>query len=164
MTQGDGTPPNNYSELHFPYFLERGLDERIAGEFDRTFLGGALIRLGDELSRYVYFDRAPELEFVRHLRNGVAHGNRFDIRHPDALLRRPAHTFWMHGLNALHPEFFEITAQLNGEPVLFDFIGPLSLARVFVGVSFYLLRMAHHEPLRAGIPQDRLMMPAVKPE
>ena len=34
MTQGDGALPNNYTELHFPYFLERGLDERIAGEFD----------------------------------------------------------------------------------------------------------------------------------
>jgi len=162
MTQGDGTAPNNCAELHFSYFLERGLDERIAGEFDRTFLAGGLIRLGDELSRRGYLDRAPELELIRHLRNGVAHGNRFDIRNPGRLKQHPAHTFWMHGLNANEPEFFEIKPELNGKPVLFDFIGPLSLARVFVGVSFYLLRMAHHEPLRGGIPEARLGLPPVR--
>lgn len=75
---------------------ERGPDERIAGEFDRTFLAGALIRLGDQLSRHGYFDDAPELEFVRHLRNGVAHGNRLDSRDPDRRQRRPAHIFWMY--------------------------------------------------------------------
>ena len=68
----------------------------------------------------------------------------------------------MHGFNAIHPEFFEITPELNGQAVLFDFIGPLSLTRVFVGVSFYLLRMAHHEPLREGIPEDRMAMPTAK--
>jgi hypothetical protein len=40
---------------------------------------GALLTLGDELSAYGYFDRAPALELLYHLRNAVAHGNRLNI-------------------------------------------------------------------------------------
>jgi hypothetical protein len=37
---------------------------------------GAPLTLGDELSARAYFDRAPVLELVYHLRNAVAYGNR----------------------------------------------------------------------------------------
>ncbi|OXC78250.1 hypothetical protein [Caballeronia sordidicola] len=40
---------------------------------------GALLTLGDELGARGYFDRAPILEIVYHLRNGMAHDNRFNI-------------------------------------------------------------------------------------
>jgi len=72
-------------------------------------LGAALVRLGDALSRHDYFDHAPILEFVRHLRNGVSHGNRFLIRPGEP--RRPAHF-----------RDLAITPALNGSPVLFDFL------------------------------------------
>ena len=54
---------------------------------------GAMLTLGDELSVHGYFDRAPILELVYHLRNGVAHGNRFNITKDGKkrLARRPAH-------------------------------------------------------------------------
>jgi hypothetical protein len=35
--------------------------------------------LGDELAKHRYSDQAPILELVYHLRNGIAHGNRFNI-------------------------------------------------------------------------------------
>jgi hypothetical protein len=38
---------------------------------------GALLTLGDALQVHRYFDHSPELELIYHLRNGVAHGNRF---------------------------------------------------------------------------------------
>ena len=63
----------------------------IAEELPRVWLAGSLMRLGDSLKRNNYFDRAPELELVRHLRNGIAHRNRFDIRFPKELEEFPAH-------------------------------------------------------------------------
>jgi hypothetical protein len=55
-------------------------NKAIAEEFPRVWLTGALLAVGDALKDNDYFDHAPELELVYHLRNGVAHGNRFDIR------------------------------------------------------------------------------------
>jgi hypothetical protein len=148
VRQGDGKPPLNATELHFAYFLQRGRVSEVAQEFDQIYFKGALLTLGDELAQHDYFDRAPELELIRHLRNGIAHGNRFDIRNPASLAQYPAHTRLMLGQNVHHRENVEVCPSLHGSPVLFDFIGPLSLTRLFVGVSFYLLRMANGEPLR----------------
>src|SRR5690606_13574871 len=61
-------------------------------EMDRSWCVSSLIVLGDRLAAEDYHDRAPILEMVRHLRNGVAHGNRFTIRNPDELVTWPAHT------------------------------------------------------------------------
>ena len=55
-------------------------DEAIAEEFPRVWLTGALLAVGDSLERNSYFDHAPELELIYRLRNGIAHGNRFEIR------------------------------------------------------------------------------------
>ena len=99
------------------------------------FFKGALLTLGDDLAQHDYFDRAPELELVRHLRNGIAHGNRIEIRNPTSLERHPAHTGIMLGQNIFNPEFIEIRPELHDTPVLFDFIGPLSLTRLLFGDS-----------------------------
>src|SRR5438270_803097 len=53
--------------------------QAIAEEFPRVWLTGSLLAVGDALEHHNYFDHAPELELVYHLRNGIAHGNRFDI-------------------------------------------------------------------------------------
>ena len=53
-------------------------------ELGRVWLVGALLRTGDALQRHHYFNRAPELELLRHLRNGVARRNVFKI---DNLIR-----------------------------------------------------------------------------
>jgi hypothetical protein len=60
-------------------------------ELARVWLVGALLTVGDALARHHYFDRAPELELLRHLRNGVADGNVFNIDNPDTLAKFPAH-------------------------------------------------------------------------
>jgi len=56
-----------------------------------AFLGlvikSALLHVGDAFSAAGYLDRSPELEFLRHVRNAVAHGNKFNIASP---LKRPA--------------------------------------------------------------------------
>jgi hypothetical protein len=62
------------------------------------------LRSGDALERNGYFDRALELELIRHLRNGIAQGNRFDIRDPNKLTKFPTHN-----RNCYRHEIFEIT-------------------------------------------------------
>lgn len=44
--------------------------------------------VGDRLQRAAYFDKAPLLEFFRHIRNGVSHGNQLHFVGPEP--RRPA--------------------------------------------------------------------------
>jgi hypothetical protein len=98
--------------FHFLHFLAlAGSDAIVAEELERIWLTGALLRLGDVLAKHQYFDRAPELELLRHLRNGIAHGNRFRIDNPGSLVNYPAHNrlAWVKG--DLKP-VFEITPAL----------------------------------------------------
>ncbi|NLT54581.1 MAG: hypothetical protein GXX79_08435 [Actinomycetales bacterium] len=112
-------------------------------ELDRAWLVSALVLLADNLAAENYFDRAPILEMVRHLRNGVSHGNRFEIRTPDALLEHPAHT---RGAACISPTgaTFEITPELHGGPVLFDFMGPGDVLDVLISVGTHLLNRRGH--------------------
>ena len=63
--------------------------ERFKETHDRLWIGGALMTIGDALAQVRYLDDGPDLHFLRHLRNGVAHGNRFDIRGTEP--KQPAH-------------------------------------------------------------------------
>ena len=92
-------------------------DPIMAAELDRAWLVSALVVLGDHLAAEDYFDRAPLWEMVRHLRNGVGHGNRLEIRDPRALLERPAHTRDAACCSQTGVTF-EITPDLHGTPVL----------------------------------------------
>jgi len=119
----------------------------ITAELPRVWLAGSLLAVGDALSRQNYFDRAPELELVRHLRNGIAHGNRFVIRDPQRLKNLPAHNrlAWIRGDKKT---VFEISPMLNGKPVLFDYMGAGDVLDVLASVGIYLIRMGNGDPLR----------------
>jgi hypothetical protein len=140
----DGSGEQRY---HLPYFLGVGARPDAIEEFDRTFYVGALLTLGDALSAHGYFDRAPELELVYHMRNGVAHGNRFSFNNYGLrrLSQYPAHDrlAW-----PLSPTPLEVTPALDGREVLFGFSGPAETHLVFSGASRYLIRMGNGEPLR----------------
>ncbi|MFZ0267219.1 hypothetical protein [Caulobacter sp.] len=83
---------------------------------------GALISLGDELQVYGYFDHAPILEMVYHLRNGMAHGGKFNIddRGKRRLARYPAHNRQAVS-HSPAGTWFEITETTNGN-ILWDFM------------------------------------------
>lgn len=115
-------------------------NQGLQGEFLRAWAMGALLAVGDELQKHGYFDHAPILELVYHLRNGVAHGNRFNIDHRgqarlakheahnrDAPVTSPAGTV------------FEITSNLSG-PVLFDYMGAADVIDLLQSVELYLSR------------------------
>jgi len=72
----DGTAHTLNMRHYLDLFRE---DHKVQSEILRSWAMGALLTLGDELSLYEYFDRAPVLELIYHLRNAVAHGNRFHI-------------------------------------------------------------------------------------
>ena len=125
--------------LNLRYYLDllRG-DMGLQEEFLRSWAMGALLTLGDELGHYGYFDQKPILELVYHLRNGVAHGNKFNItpagkarlalkeaHNRDAIVRSPLGTV------------YEINANLTGQ-VLFDFMGAADVIDLLQSVERHL--------------------------
>ena len=114
---------------------------------DRLWLGGALLTLGDEFARVGYLDKGPDLEFIRHLRNGVAHGNRFHLTGDEpkrsAHFTGPDRRLMANGTvtPAGEAHIFEITAALNGQRVLFDFMGPGDVCDLLMFVSSRLVRI-----------------------
>jgi hypothetical protein len=107
----------------------------IREEFPRIWLTGSLLAVGDALKDNDYFDHAPELELVRHLRNGIAHGNRFDIQYLDELTKYPAHN-----RDAMFrtKTIFEIKPECNGQPVLFDFMDAGDVLDLLSSVAIHL--------------------------
>lgn len=95
-------------------------DKAIDAELPRVWLTGSLLALSDTLKKHGYFDRAPVLELVYHLRNGIAHGNQFNFTTSGLarLKQYPAHNrdAWFSKM------IFEIAPTLNGQTVLFDFM------------------------------------------
>jgi hypothetical protein len=70
-----------------------------------------ILNIGDELSRNGYFDKTPELEFFRHLRNGLAHGNTFHFSRNE-----PSRPAAFRGRS--------ISRSLDGQQVVFGFVLP----------------------------------------
>ena len=119
-----------------PYVLDlMGSEPVLRDELDRAWCVSSLILLGDRLVAGNYYDRAPVLEIVRHLRNGIAHGNRFTLRNPTELRAWPAH---MRDAACRSSEPFEITPELDGSAVLFDFMGPGDVLDLLITVSTHL--------------------------
>lgn len=131
---------------HFTHYLTWVNNPLVADDLVRVWLVGAFLRLGDELEQNEYFDRAPELELMRHLRNGVAHGNRFRITSSYQLVKFPAHNrlAWVRGSRV-----FEISPALHRDPVLFDFMGAGDCLDLLQSIGVYLIRMGNGDPLRA---------------
>ncbi len=91
----------------------------------RTQLGTMISWIGHELKESNYFDKAPLLEFFRHVRNGISHGNAFNLSNQEP--RRLA-------------EFrkFRITRLLNGQCVLFEYMKPGDVMYLLDDVKAYL--------------------------
>ena len=132
---------------HFTWALEEATMPGAAEEYARSWLSGALINLGDTLAHHDYFDRAPVLEMVRHLRNAVAHGNRFEIHDPSRLAKYPAHTRDASPNPRPNGPPFEITAALHDRPFLFEYMIDLEVVTLFQAVGHHLLTVA------ASLPQ-----------
>jgi hypothetical protein len=135
--------------FHFTHFLDQARSNpAMVYDLERVWLTGTLLAIGDALDEHDYFDRAPELELLRYLRNGVAHGNQFNIRSPDKLAKFPAHNK-LASVKGNPKSVFEVTPDLHGKVVLFDFMGPGDVLDVLLSIGTYLIRMGNGDPLRA---------------
>jgi hypothetical protein len=131
--------------FHFTEYLARAAsDPAIVDELRRVWLVGALLAIDDALKPQDYFDHAPELELVRHLRNGVAHRNTFRIDNLELLAKRPAHNRLAWVMSDTKAEF-EITPDLQNQPVLFDFMGPGDILDLLMSVNHHLERIGNGE-------------------
>jgi hypothetical protein len=78
-------------------------------------------------------DKSPEFEFFRHLRNGCAHGNKFNFRnHKDkktnkVIYDEPSRPAKWNGL--------EINQTLHGSKVIFDFIAGGDVLKLLIDMS-----------------------------
>jgi len=144
----DGT----FHTLNLRYYLDLFREDHgIQSEVLRSWAMGALLTLGDELSAHQYFDRSPTLELVYHLRNGVAHGNRFNITEKgrDRLTRFPAHNRKAEVRSPMGT-VYEVTPNLSG-PVLFEFLGPADVIDLLQSVEVHLSKAAGaHSQVREG--------------
>jgi hypothetical protein len=104
---------------HLSHYLAIAGQPGRSEQFERVWLAGALLTLGDALSDHGYFDRAPILEMVRHLRNAAAHGNRFRIQRQKQLAEFPAYT-----PRTSAGRHWEITPQVDGKQFMFAFMRP----------------------------------------
>ncbi|TCS12314.1 hypothetical protein [Caulobacter sp. BK020] len=126
----------------FDYYLRESFrNVQIKGDLDRVWLAGALIALGDALEKSKYFDRAPHLELVRHLRNGVSHGNKFRIDNPEKLKTYPANNFSA-PVKSPTANRFEVTPSINGHNVMFDFMEPADFLDLFAAVEIHMFSIA----------------------
>lgn len=121
-------------EYHFTHYLDRLRTEPNFTLTKRLWASNALIRLGEELKRYKYFDRHPSLELIFHLRNAVAHNERFSINKPQKLSCFPAY------LTAGHC-YWEIKPNLDGTP-LYDFVSVGDICCIIQFVGIYLNDMS----------------------
>lgn len=84
--------------------------------------------VGTVFAEHDYFDQTPELEFLRHLHQGVLHGNSFYLA--DGEPKRLA-------------KFgdFEITADLHGQTIFFEFLMPGDIFDLFDNLKNHLQEM-----------------------
>jgi hypothetical protein len=142
VVRKDGT----FHTFDFNHYLDQArTDPLIADDLNRVWISGAYLVVGDALARHGYFDRAPELELIRHVRNGIGHGNRFRIDDPSKLVKFPAHNRLA---KVRGGAVLEIIPSLQGREVLFDFAGPADLLDVLISVETYLVRTGVSDPAR----------------
>jgi hypothetical protein len=125
--------------LNLRHYLDHlRTDQSLQGDFLRAWAMGALLALGDELAKHAYFDHAPILELVYHLRNGIAHGNQFPIDHHgrNRLAKYEAHNRHAVVKSPLGT-LYEITPNLAG-PILFDCMGAADVIDLLQSVEVYL--------------------------
>jgi len=139
----DGTAHTLNLRHYLDLFRE---DHSVQREVLRAWAMGALLTLGDELSAHGYFNQAPTLELVYHLRNGVAHGNRFNITKSGRarLAQHPAHNRCA-AVKSPTGVIYEITPTLSG-PLLFDFMGAADVIDLLQAVEVHLSKAAGARP------------------
>jgi hypothetical protein len=145
IPRGDG----NAMIMWFDHYLAEGRKPETRQDFDRVWLIGALLMVGDALGACGYFGHEPEAELIRHLRNGIAHGNRFSF-HPTVIdknsgkLKHPANIF-RYATRQVMP-MHEVDTHLQGTEVLFRWGGPDAIIDCLTVLGVHLWHVGHGMP------------------
>ena len=136
--------------MWFNHYLKEGRHPDAREDFDKVWLQGALLIVGDALGANGYFGHEPEAEIIRHLRNGIAHGNRFDFRASvrdkrTGELRYPANIF-RYAERQVMPRH-EIEVGLQDREVLWDWGGPDAVIDCLTVLGVHLWNVGHGLPL-----------------
>jgi hypothetical protein len=140
VTRKDGTQHT----FDLPYYLgQTHTNTEIVDELPRLWLVGSLLAIGDALSDKKYLDHSPLLELIRHLRNGIGHGNKFTFKQGnrtpglDQLRKYPAHNKQAE----IKSTEFNIDGSLEEHPVLFDFMSPGDVLDLLQSLEIYFTRI-----------------------
>jgi hypothetical protein len=126
-----------HAVYHFNHYLNLArTDHKLAEDLENTWAVGAMLTIGDALKKANYFDHAPELELIYHLRNGIAHGNKFniDLVGLKRLERYPAHARLL-----FKDDPFEVTSDLDGQNVLPGFMSVGDIIALLTSASVPLI-------------------------
>ena len=119
------------AEYHFNYYLHQLRTEPRYWEGTKAiWASSCLIRLGDRLTHHGYFDRSPDLELIRHLRNAVAHNDKFRIDSLKKLHQYPAHL-------TAGQRNWKIDFAMNGRP-LYDLFSVSDICSIVQNVGIEL--------------------------
>jgi len=136
--------------MWFNYYLAENMKPETRQDFDRVWLMGALLTVGDALRANGYFNHDPEAEMIRHLRNGIAHGNHFEF-HPSVIdkttgkLKHPANISRYSSRQAMPKH--EIDTNLQGAEVLWGWGGPDAIVDCLTVLGVHLWNVGHGLPL-----------------
>jgi hypothetical protein len=135
--------------MWFNHYLKECKENQVRQDFDKVWLLGALLAVGDALGANGYFGHVPEAEMIRHLRNGIAHGNRFSF-HPSLIdkrtgkLRYPANVFRYAALQNMPRH--EIDVGLQDTDVLWTWGGPDAIIDCVTVLGVHLWNVGHGLP------------------
>ena len=111
--------------------------------------GHHALMVGDALKVEGYFGNQPEAEIIRHLRNGIAHGNRFSFR-PNVVdkntqkLKYPANIFRYAARQGM--PMHEVETNMQGKEVLFVWGGPDAIVDCLTVLGVHLWLIGHGQP------------------
>jgi hypothetical protein len=139
----------NAMVMWFNYYLEKNRERETIEDFDKVWLTGALLTVGDALGANGYFNHEPEAEIVRHLRNGIAHGNRFTFSSKvtdtgTGRLKHPANIFRYSDRQKM--PMHEIDTHLEGSEVLWTWGGPDAVVDCLTVLGVHLWNVGHGLP------------------
>lgn len=129
----------------FQHYLQQAFEHpEVAAQLKAAWFASAIVTAADALSAHNYFNRPPLLEMIYHLRNGIAHGNKFTFT-PKCVARlkdHPANTFSIDGSRSPDTDF-NIDVSLSGTGVLFDYLGPGDVIAILQHASVYMFKLSN---------------------
>lgn len=136
--------------MWFNHYLEKNREQGTIEDFDKVWLTGALLAVGDALGANGYFNHDPEAEMIRHLRNGIAHGNRFKFdqrvkANVTGKLKYPANIFRYADRQQMPRH--EIDTHLEGKEVMWGWGGPDAAVDCLTVLGVHLWNVGYGLPI-----------------